>query len=300
MSSTSQERIPTARVRSVGDVQAMQRAGLPPLALEARAGEYRRVGLAAVVKDTVLEAGQTKSVSMPSEVFLDAGVDVERIEGRAGSVNERRPWVEACGAYSGIFEDAGRDMMDASCTHGRLIRGWMRGCRESVQLRRTDCTAGRLFRARGWWASPDALQVLRLAGRFEFHLISSRPLVALLTGAFMQQRDATDGGVEQTPEVFFVYERTPNIAPVVPATCACLRLHPASAITDVVMHKPTARQFAVRSSRTRCEHHYSCPAEPFCSAVISNHGQPRCVQLRFERHPAGGTADTGRRFVCLP
>jgi hypothetical protein len=106
-------------VRSVGDVQAIQRAGLAPLALEARDGEHRRTGPDAV-KDTVLEAEQIKSVSMPSEVFLDAGVDVDRIEGRAGSVNERRPWVEACGACSGIFEEAGRDMMVASCTHGRV------------------------------------------------------------------------------------------------------------------------------------------------------------------------------------
>jgi hypothetical protein len=68
---------------------------------------------------------------------------------------------------------------------------------------------------------PDALQVLRLAGRFEFHLISGRPHVALLAGAFKQQRDGTEGEIEQTPEVFFVYWRTePHIAPVVPATCA--------------------------------------------------------------------------------
>jgi hypothetical protein len=72
------------------------------------------------VKETVLEAGHTKSVSMPSEVFLDAGVDVERIAGRAGSVNERRPWVEACGACSVILEEAGSDMMDASCKHCRV------------------------------------------------------------------------------------------------------------------------------------------------------------------------------------
>jgi hypothetical protein len=69
---------------------------------------------------------------------------------------------------------------------------------------------------------PEALQVLRLAGRFEFRLISSRPHVALLAGAFKQQRDGTEGEVKQTPEDFFVYGRIePNIAPVVPATCAC-------------------------------------------------------------------------------
>jgi hypothetical protein len=76
-------------------------------------------------------------------------------------------------------------------------------------------------------------------------------------------------------DVFFVYRRTePNHAPVVPATCACLRLHPASAIRDVVMHKPTtARQFAdvqLNELGTRV-HHY----QHRCSVLqhrISNHG----------------------------
>jgi hypothetical protein len=74
------------------------------------------VGFVAV-KETILEVAQVKSVSMPSEVFLDAGVDVDRNAGRAGSVNERRPVVEGCGACSGGFEDAGTDMMGASCKH---------------------------------------------------------------------------------------------------------------------------------------------------------------------------------------
>jgi hypothetical protein len=128
-------RIPTARVRSVGDVQAIQRAGLLPLPLEARDGEYRLVGPAAV-KETVLEVGQTKSVSMPSEVFLAGGVDVERIAGRAGSVNERRLVVEACGACSAIMEEeAGSDMVDASCKHVESIGCRAQSCAESVGQR---------------------------------------------------------------------------------------------------------------------------------------------------------------------
>jgi hypothetical protein len=112
--------IPTAKVRSVGEVHAIEGAGLA-LALGVRDGECRRVGPDAV-KETILEAEQMKSVSMPSELFLDAGVDVDRIAGRAGSVNERRPWVEACGACScsGVFfEEAGTDMMRTSCKHCR-------------------------------------------------------------------------------------------------------------------------------------------------------------------------------------
>jgi hypothetical protein len=121
-------------VRSVGDVQAIQRAGLP-LPLEARDGEYRLAGPDAV-KETVLDVGQTKSVSMPSEVFRGGGVDVERIDGRAGSVNERRLVVEACGACSAIIEEVGSDMMDASCKHVESIGGRAQSCAESVSQRK--------------------------------------------------------------------------------------------------------------------------------------------------------------------
>jgi hypothetical protein len=186
-------------VRSVGEVQAIERAGLPPLALEARDGEYRRAGPDAV-KDTVLEAGQTKSVSMPSEVFLDAGVDVDRIEGRAGSVNERRPWVEACGACSGIFEEAGRDMMVASCTHSRVeLRT---GVRLSVECT-PDGANSRAVVSSSWLVGVSrSLAGAALGGRFEFHLISGRPHVALLAGACTQQRDGTEGEVEQNSGSF--------------------------------------------------------------------------------------------------
>lgn len=101
-------RIPTARVRSVSDVHGIDRAGLL-LPREVRDGECRRVGSA--VKETILEAAQVKSVSMPSEleVALDAGVEVDRTVGRVGSVNERRK----------ALEEAGTDMMSASCKHLR-------------------------------------------------------------------------------------------------------------------------------------------------------------------------------------
>lgn len=86
----------------------MERGGLP-LPRGVRAGECLLTVLVAV-KDTILEAEHVKRVSMPSEVFRDAGVDVERIAGRAGSVNERLPVVDSCGACSNAREEAGTDM----------------------------------------------------------------------------------------------------------------------------------------------------------------------------------------------
>jgi hypothetical protein len=100
-------------VRSVGDVHAIERDGLP-LALGVRGGECRLAGLDAV-KETILAVEHMKRVSMPSELVLGAGagVDVDRMAGRAGSVNERRAVVEACGACSAVLEEAGTDMMKA-------------------------------------------------------------------------------------------------------------------------------------------------------------------------------------------
>lgn len=111
-------------MRSVGDVHDIERGGLP-LALEARAGDSRRA-VPDVVKETVLELGHINSVSMPSELFLDAGADPDRNDGLAGRVNERRPVVvEACGACSGALEDAGTDMMRGLCVHLLGSSGWM-------------------------------------------------------------------------------------------------------------------------------------------------------------------------------
>jgi hypothetical protein len=107
--------LPTARVRSVSDVQGIERTGLPwPLGV--RDGECRLAGSDAA-NDTILEAEQVKSVSIPSEVFLDAGVEVDRIVGRVGSVKERRAEVDACGVCSKALEVAGTDMMGASGKH---------------------------------------------------------------------------------------------------------------------------------------------------------------------------------------
>lgn len=112
-------RIPTARVRSVSDVQGIERTGLL-LPLGVRDGECRLVGSDAA-KDTILEAEQVKSVSIPSEVFLDAGVEVDRTVGRVGSVKERRAVVvDACGVCSKALGDAGTDMMGASGKHCRV------------------------------------------------------------------------------------------------------------------------------------------------------------------------------------
>jgi len=94
----------------------MECGGLP-LVLKVRDGDTRRAGPDAV-KDTILEVEHMKSVSIPSELFLDAGADPERREGRAGSVNERRAAVVTCGACSKAFADAGTDMvMRSSVAH---------------------------------------------------------------------------------------------------------------------------------------------------------------------------------------
>jgi len=83
-------------VRSVSDVHGKAGGGLP-WALEARGGERCRVG-PVVEKETTLEVEHMNKVSMPSELFLDAGVEADRRFGRAGSVNEPRAVVvETCG-----------------------------------------------------------------------------------------------------------------------------------------------------------------------------------------------------------
>lgn len=108
--------IPAASVRSVSDVHGIERGGLPR-ALEARGGEICRVG-PVVEKETTLEVEQMNKVSMPSELFLDAGVDADRRLGRVASVNEPRAVVVGtCGACSGVFEDAGTDIAGSLCAH---------------------------------------------------------------------------------------------------------------------------------------------------------------------------------------
>ena len=92
--------IPTASVRSVGVLQAMWS---PPAAEGPVA-----------VKETILECGQTTSVSMPSALVVEAELGVGLLLSRAGTVNERRPLFSETGACSGVLEGAsGEDMVVA-------------------------------------------------------------------------------------------------------------------------------------------------------------------------------------------
>jgi hypothetical protein len=101
--------IPTARVRSVGDVHSVDLVS--SLAVE------RAVGPAGV-KETIFEVEHTNSVSMPSEVFADAGCEADRTAGRAGSVKECRAVVELRAGASSRFLDTG-NMTGGSCARYR-------------------------------------------------------------------------------------------------------------------------------------------------------------------------------------
>lgn len=93
--------IPTASVRSVGVLQVMW-ASSP--AAEAPAA----------VKETILECGQTTSVSIPSALLVEAAAGAGLLLNRAGTVNERRPLFSGGGACSGDLEGAsGEDMVSA-------------------------------------------------------------------------------------------------------------------------------------------------------------------------------------------
>lgn len=97
-------------MRSVGALQAMWAS---PLAAEAPA----------VVKETILECGQTTSVSMPSALLLEAEAEagVGLLRSRAGTVNERRPLCSGGGACSGVLEGAsGDDMVTAQVRISRM------------------------------------------------------------------------------------------------------------------------------------------------------------------------------------
>jgi hypothetical protein len=160
-------RIPTARVRSVSDVHGIDGAGLL-LPREARAGECRLVGLD-VVKETILDVEQVNSVSMPSELTLgrEAGVEVDRTVGRVGRVNERRAMVDPCGACSKTLDEAGTDMMSASCKHRPVVSTSLSGFRRVASKRRafvgrSECScASRSFRG---LVTGGRLEMRRLAG----------------------------------------------------------------------------------------------------------------------------------------
>lgn len=79
----------------------------------------------AVVKETILERGQTTSVSIPSALLLEAGAGAEAGAGlllsRAGTVKERRPLCSGGGACPGVLEGAsGDDMMAAHACIARV------------------------------------------------------------------------------------------------------------------------------------------------------------------------------------
>lgn len=60
----------------------------------------------AAVKETILECGQTTSVSMPSVMFVETAAGAGLLRRRAGTVNERRPLCSGVGAVSGVLEGA--------------------------------------------------------------------------------------------------------------------------------------------------------------------------------------------------
>jgi hypothetical protein len=104
-------------VRSVGDFQAIACDVSSP-ALGVGGGESRLEG-PATAKETILELEHTKSVSMPSELLVDAGCDAD-LAVRVGSVKERRLTAEPrAGACSRVFEEAGDDMLGASGSHSQ-------------------------------------------------------------------------------------------------------------------------------------------------------------------------------------
>lgn len=208
-------------MRSVSEVHGNERDGLP-FARGVRDGECRFTGFVAV-KDTILDVEQTKSVSMPSEVFLDAGVDVDRIAGRAGSVNERRPVVEGCGACSGAFEEAGTDMTGPSCKHSRVElkpSGESRAGREGVCIGRSVCTCER-FECSWLMGVSRCLAAAALGRSMRFTLISGPTPRSASDGRSSAGGRAHRCEVKTKSMSLCVWAQQTN-APVVPATLETL------------------------------------------------------------------------------
>jgi hypothetical protein len=90
-----------------------------------REGEGR-VGPVAV-KEKIFEVEHMNSVSMPSTLFVAAGTDAGRFNVRAGRVKLRLPLLglRARGACSGVWDDAGVDIMGVSSVHLFLEVGRM-------------------------------------------------------------------------------------------------------------------------------------------------------------------------------
>lgn len=115
--------IPTASVRSVGVLQAIW-ASLPA------------ADAPVVAKETILECGQTTSVSMPSTLFVEAGAGAGLLLNRAGTVKERRVLFSGGGACSGVLEGASGE--DMAAAHARISNPGV-SCYVSFAERKRRC-----------------------------------------------------------------------------------------------------------------------------------------------------------------
>jgi hypothetical protein len=106
-------------VRSVGVFQAIW----APAAAEAPAA----------VKETILECGQTTSVSIPSTLLVEVGAGAGLLRSRAGTVKERRPLCSGGGACSGVLEGASED--DMVNAHACISKS---GCRATCRPQNTN------------------------------------------------------------------------------------------------------------------------------------------------------------------
>lgn len=113
------------------------------------------------VKETILECGQTTSVSIPSALLLEAGAEAGLLRSRAGTVKERRPLCSGGGACSGVLDGAsGDDMMNAHACISKS--GRCATCRSQNIRRRCGlctcrtvvllCFVGCWWRLRNWRA----------------------------------------------------------------------------------------------------------------------------------------------------
>lgn len=131
-----------------------------------------RAPVAVAANETILECGQTTSVSMPSALFGEAGIGAGPLLKRAGTVKERRALCSGVGACSGVLEGAsGEDMVGGSCRHFeirgvvlRVIRSYFGrcSCRAVVIL----STGRRVVR---WEAEKPRALSLTLGATCEFH-----------------------------------------------------------------------------------------------------------------------------------
>lgn len=134
----SQRYIPTAKVRSVGVLHAVE-GDASRAALGAREGESRREDVA-VVNDTILAMGQMNRVSMSLALLDEAGDRTGLLAMREGSVKLRRV-LRGCSTRRGASSDgAGDDMMSASRAHcGPERRSGVAGVGDDEEGSSSDC-----------------------------------------------------------------------------------------------------------------------------------------------------------------